>query len=305
MDDTPSASIGARLRSRREHLGWSLKDIERVTKIRAHYLEALEKDDAAALPAEVYAVGFLRSYARHLGLDADELVSEWRHQRPPTAPVAPAPAPVPERPPSPAAAPRRPPAPAAATPTPAVPPRAPTPAAAAPVRRGARTPGPRRAAPASSALAALVVALLLVLGAIVVLLHHHATPTAAPPAHHRVVHRHHRTATAPVTTSSPPPPAVAQISSVGNVVTYGVTPGPVDLTLQFQGPCWVEVWINGTTTNPYGHTYQSGQSLSLTGSAAVKVLLGNSGVVTAVLNGQSLGTVGNGPVRYLVAQAQS
>jgi cytoskeletal protein RodZ len=63
--------IGAQLRERRRQHGLSLADVERDTRINALYLEALEAEDFAALPAPVYARGFMRSYARYLGLDPD------------------------------------------------------------------------------------------------------------------------------------------------------------------------------------------------------------------------------------------
>jgi len=278
MDETSPGSIGERLRQRRESLGRSLKDVENATKIRVRYLEALERDDMAALPAEVYALGFLRSYARYLGLEPEELVSAWRRLREP---------PPPEPAPPPVAAP---------------PPRRSRTTRPAPAGRSARTGG----------WAAVAVGLLIVLIGIVALLHRgraSAPQTVSPPSvaaapshrpKHRATHREH-----PASASPSPAPVVTQVSDTAQVVAYAVRTGPINLTLQFAGPCWVEVWVNGVTTNPYGHTYDSGQSLDISGSQTVKVLLGNSGVVTAVLNGQSLGVVGNGPVRYLEASVQS
>lgn len=52
--------------------------MEEATKIRIAYLEALERGDYGVLPGVVYAIGFLRSYARFLGLDADALVDRYR-----------------------------------------------------------------------------------------------------------------------------------------------------------------------------------------------------------------------------------
>jgi cytoskeleton protein RodZ len=279
MDETSPGSIGERLRRRRESLGRSLKDVENATKIRVRYLEALEQDDVAALPAEVYALGFLRSYARYLGLEPEELVSAWRRLREPP--------------------------PAAEVPTP--------PPAARPPRRSraVHAPAPGGAARPGSWIA-VVVGLVIVLVGIVALLHRGRQPTgavASPPSvaaapsprhRHRATHRQH-----PSPASASSTPVVTQVSDTTQLVAYAVRTGPINLTLQFSGPCWVEVWVNGVTSNPYGHTYQDGQSLQVSGSQTVKVLLGNSGVVTAVLNGQSLGALGSGPVRYVEASVQS
>lgn len=69
-------TIGQYLKRVREERGISLRAAEEETKIRVRYLKALEEDDFASLPGGVYARGFLRSYARFLGLDADEIV-QW------------------------------------------------------------------------------------------------------------------------------------------------------------------------------------------------------------------------------------
>jgi cytoskeletal protein RodZ len=91
------SAVGEQLREAREARGFDLFRVERDTKIRLKYLEALESGDFAELPAEVYARGFLRNYASYLGLDADELVDQWRREtgeRPASSPVLTAPTPV-------------------------------------------------------------------------------------------------------------------------------------------------------------------------------------------------------------------
>jgi hypothetical protein len=51
-----------------------------ATRIRASYVEALEAEDFAALGGDVYAKGFLRSYAAFLGLDPEPLVEAFRER---------------------------------------------------------------------------------------------------------------------------------------------------------------------------------------------------------------------------------
>ncbi|MGI9952506.1 RodZ domain-containing protein [Moorellaceae bacterium AZ2] len=74
--------IGEELRRAREEKGITLREAEEATKIRLKYLEALEKEDFRQFPGRVYAVGFLRSYARYLGLDPRELVEELKAELP-------------------------------------------------------------------------------------------------------------------------------------------------------------------------------------------------------------------------------
>jgi cytoskeletal protein RodZ len=64
-------SLGETLRQARLDRGVSLLDAEQETHIRRRYLEALEMEDYAVLPATVYARGFVRTYARYLGLDPE------------------------------------------------------------------------------------------------------------------------------------------------------------------------------------------------------------------------------------------
>jgi cytoskeleton protein RodZ len=64
-------SLGEMLRQARLDRGASLADVEQETHIRRKYLEALEAEDYAALPAQVYTRGFIRTYARFVGLDPE------------------------------------------------------------------------------------------------------------------------------------------------------------------------------------------------------------------------------------------
>jgi cytoskeletal protein RodZ len=71
----PRLRLGEWLRATRLRRGFSLAEIERDTRINRLYLEALEEEHYDVLPAPVYTRGFLRSYARILGLDPAEAVA--------------------------------------------------------------------------------------------------------------------------------------------------------------------------------------------------------------------------------------
>ncbi|MEA2404221.1 MAG: cytoskeleton protein RodZ [Thermoleophilaceae bacterium] len=73
-----------------------IAEVERATKIRAKYLRALENEEFGLLPGSTFVKTFLRTYAEHLGLDAQLLVEEYRAQHEPRgegemAPLAPQP----------------------------------------------------------------------------------------------------------------------------------------------------------------------------------------------------------------------
>ncbi len=69
--------IGKALKAAREARGLSLNDVEADIKIRHKYLEALENEDYRVLPGKVYVKGFLRNYARYLGLNSDEIIAMY------------------------------------------------------------------------------------------------------------------------------------------------------------------------------------------------------------------------------------
>ncbi len=68
-------SFGSWLRSQREARGVDLEAIAQSTKINIHYLELLEEDRFDLLPAPIFARGFLREYARVVGLDPDDVLN--------------------------------------------------------------------------------------------------------------------------------------------------------------------------------------------------------------------------------------
>src|SRR3954469_19659870 len=71
------ASFGDELRREREIRGISLKEIADATKISKRFLDAIERNDHKTLPAPVFTRGFVREYARYLGLNADEMVNRY------------------------------------------------------------------------------------------------------------------------------------------------------------------------------------------------------------------------------------
>ncbi|MEN6480453.1 MAG: RodZ domain-containing protein [Anaerolineales bacterium] len=71
------ATIGEQLRQAREEKGLSIQDIEKATHIRHAFVLALEEDRLQDLPDPTYVRGFVRNYARVLGLDPEPLVEAF------------------------------------------------------------------------------------------------------------------------------------------------------------------------------------------------------------------------------------
>src|ERR1700689_722960 len=78
------------LRAGRSRRKLSLEDVARITKIQTRILEKLEAGRIDGLPAEVFVRGFVRSFARCVGLDEAEAIERLGHCQPATNPVAPA-----------------------------------------------------------------------------------------------------------------------------------------------------------------------------------------------------------------------
>lgn len=77
-DIRPSDHFGARLRARREDFGLSLADMSKTTNIRVDYLTAIEALDETSLPAIGYTLGYVRTYAKALGMDGNDAVLDYK-----------------------------------------------------------------------------------------------------------------------------------------------------------------------------------------------------------------------------------
>ena len=73
-----ATEIGKTLREARTERGIELGEVERVTKIRARLLSALEEDRWQDLPEPVYVRGFISTYAHYLDVDAEPLLERYR-----------------------------------------------------------------------------------------------------------------------------------------------------------------------------------------------------------------------------------
>jgi cytoskeleton protein RodZ len=70
-------SFGGKLKQQREQRGITLDDISASTKIGTRMLHALEEDHFEQLPGGIFNKGFIRAYARCVGLDEDQAVADY------------------------------------------------------------------------------------------------------------------------------------------------------------------------------------------------------------------------------------
>src|ERR1700745_3800506 len=70
-------SFGDRLKKQREQRSISLDDISVSTKIGTRMLRALEEEKFDQLPGGIFNKGFVRAYARHVGLDEEQTLTDY------------------------------------------------------------------------------------------------------------------------------------------------------------------------------------------------------------------------------------
>ena len=71
---------GERLYEERLKRGLTLEEVSKATKIRSSFLSSIEKGDYKKLPSGTYAHGFVRNYARFLGLPENELLALFKRE---------------------------------------------------------------------------------------------------------------------------------------------------------------------------------------------------------------------------------
>lgn len=69
--------FGDKFRKERERQGIKIEDVSNSTKISARMLRAIEEEHFEQLPGGVFNKGFIRAYAKHLGLDEEESVATY------------------------------------------------------------------------------------------------------------------------------------------------------------------------------------------------------------------------------------
>ena len=76
----PGWRAGRKLESAREQLGLTIDQVAALTLVRREYLEALEEMNAKLLPGRAFAIAYLRSYVRVLGLEKSGLVEQFQRE---------------------------------------------------------------------------------------------------------------------------------------------------------------------------------------------------------------------------------
>jgi cytoskeletal protein RodZ len=78
LPESGSKRTGAMLANGRAAAGLELTDVARETRVPLRHLKALEEDRHDELPALPYAIGFVKSFARAVGLDPEAVANQFR-----------------------------------------------------------------------------------------------------------------------------------------------------------------------------------------------------------------------------------
>lgn len=70
--------LGDRLREARTTKGFTLDDLQSITKIQKRYLSGIENEDYGMMPGSFYVRAFIKQYSEAVGLDPDEMLSLYR-----------------------------------------------------------------------------------------------------------------------------------------------------------------------------------------------------------------------------------
>lgn len=72
-----SQTLGEKLREAREERGISLTEVAEQTRISPHYIESIERDDYKPLPGGIFNKGFIKSFAKYVGVNEQEALLDY------------------------------------------------------------------------------------------------------------------------------------------------------------------------------------------------------------------------------------
>jgi len=78
--------LGTRLKEARLSKGYSLDDLQEITKIQKRYLVGIEEGNYSIMPGTFYVRAFIKQYAEAVGLKSEELLEQYKNEVPSTTP---------------------------------------------------------------------------------------------------------------------------------------------------------------------------------------------------------------------------
>ena len=254
------ASFGERLKQEREKRNMTLEEVASVTKISVRNLRALEQEKFDQMPGGIFNRGFVRSYAKHLGLDDEQVVADYKEAAGETLPDQ-------NPPPNGQEAPINPPT------RPGVQPRT----------------QPESQADNAPAVPWAALVGLLVFGAVLIAAwsYHsrHKAPESAPPA---AATSSSSAARSQFSTSGDAPAESGKAPS-GNSISASpadASAGGFDVSLRAHDEVWLSSAVDGQP--PSESTLENGQSIVVHASNRAILKLGNAAALDIAFNGQNV-----------------
>ena len=265
--------VGHILRKAREDKGIDLKEVERALKIRYKFLVAFEKDQAIPELSDIYIKGFLRCYADYLELDADRIVQAFGNGPQPAQTV------------------------------PAYQPKVAPSFSAFSSKKSPDEPKKPQTRTLAIASAAMVVVAFIVIAAIIMARNassQSAAEATAAWALTRVVEVSETmsdTLSSQVASKVTPSPTArpTRTPTPTSTSTVTLTPTPefytgVNIELIAKSKAWVQIRVDGNKV--FEGTFEPGMRRSWRGEDRVEVRCGNAGGMEAIVNGESIGLLG-------------
>lgn len=72
-------TLGEKLKQAREERGVTISEVAEQTRISPLYLDSIDKDDYRPLPGGIFNKGFIKSYAKYVGVDENEAMQDYAH----------------------------------------------------------------------------------------------------------------------------------------------------------------------------------------------------------------------------------
>jgi len=267
------ASFGERLKKEREKRGMTLEEVSGVTKISVRNLRALEQEKFEQMPGGIFNRGFVRAYAKHLGLDDDQVVADYMEAAGESVPAVAAPEiPAP----------------------PHAPERAAAPAHSQPEGSSAQVPW--------AALIGLVVLGTVVLGFWSYHSHRKAAenPTAVEPG--SASHLAEVPGSTPDAAASNADPSAVPAATASPSQTALAVAGGFDVSLRAHDEVWLSSAVDGKP--PSESIMEDGQSIVVHASDRAILKVGNAGALDIAFNGQKVAVrAAEGEVRTLTFTA--
>lgn len=251
--------VGYTLRQERERQNLTIEDIEQGTSIRVSYIEAIEAGEYDQLPGAVYTKGFIKNYAKFLGMDADDAAKEFAKDLVELSGETAEPEPV-----------------ADVKPTTQIPERKSEPK---PERRSANVSMQEDNRSSSMLIVAAVVLVAAIAGGLWSWLSSSDDDVATvnpPPIQQE--------------TTQPAEPPADNSTPVANANPAPPQSDKVEVQARFNGRCWALVTVDGVVVQE--GVIEGGQTISWEGKDNISFRLGNAGAVEFFQGGKSLGVQG-------------